>query len=258
MTEGNGAEGVVVVVLQTFNMEHNIWYKNIIEQLKETSLDVIVVTGGSEATEATEATGAAGDAEGAEGVVRLPNWNRDIRIIHMAENVYEYTSFLAIHRYQKSHSDLKGLKGLKGPVYFFLHDTCVLGPDFETRLRKSAEILSRDFDYAPLGINRKRAQAYKNKYKTKFNICFCSSAFMNHDTFERFATIPDKKTAVKVELGNSPLSLRNFENVVVDQNVIYQVKQDKGFECVNGSMRNHSYIENIDVHKYVSKAFYKK
>lgn len=225
------------IVLQTFNRDMNVWYKNIMMQLRSMTFDIVVVEGGK--------------SEEAVFRERPELWDREVTVIHMKQNVFEYTSFIAVHKYNSNPL-------VSSDMYFFLHDTCVLGKEFEERLLFCKEILGPQFDYAPIGINRKLAQGYPNKFKTKFNICVCTSRFMNHKSFEDFDCDMDKKTAVKIELGAHPMSLRNFEGIKVNHNVISQVKQDKGFKPINGSLRNHNYIGIIDLHKYVSKAFLKK
>lgn len=225
------------IVLQTFNRHQNVWYKNIMEQFKQTSFEMVIVEGGKDMESVFKET--------------PESWDREVTVIHMKQNIFEYTSFIAIHKFISNPL-------VSADMYFFLHDTCVLGQEFEDRLLFCKEILGPNFDYAPIGINRKLAHDYPRKMKTKFNICVCTSRFMNHKSFADLDYDMDKKTAVRIELGGHPMSIRNFEGVNVNYNAISQVKQDKGFKPVNGSLRNHNYIGIIDLHKYVSKAFLKK
>ena len=158
------------IVVQSFDIVNNIWYKELIVQLMCTDFEIIVIISKSSH----------------ENVVNFGK----ITYIYTPENLFEFVSFKKVHQYITNtyvHSDM----------YLFLHDTCRCGPEFNIKLKHCYEILkNKKFDYAPLGINRKLAKNYINKYKTKFNICICSYDFMNNTNFVDFFSKPFSKPIV--------------------------------------------------------------
>lgn len=221
------------IVVQSFDINNNIWYNQLITQLLQTDFDIIVVV--------------------SKSCDELITKFGKITYIYTQDNLYEYISFKKIHEYREH-------EYIIDDMYFFLHDTCQCGNEFNVRLKNIYSIMStKSFDYAPIGINRKFAKDYHNKYKTKFNICICSFKFMSNENFNKlFNDEISKKTAVAIELGNHLFSFRMWNNVIVDESIISQVIQSKRWKVINGKKKLHNYIPIIDLHKYVSKDFLKK
>lgn len=218
------------IVVQTFDICNNIWYKELIKQLLNYDFEIIVVVSKSQR----------------ESIFRFGK----VTYINTPENLFEFISFKKVHEYLTH-------EYITDDMYLFIHDTCICGPEFNTKLLNVYEIMkNKKFDYAPLGINRKIAKHYINKYKTKFNICILSHNFMKNENFKNyFCTSFSKKEAVAIELGNHNYSFRRWDCVIVDQSLICQVIQDKKWSCHHGKKKLHNYISVIDLHKYISKAF---
>ena len=144
-------------------------------------------------------------------------------------------------------------------IYLFIHDTCILGDSFDSKLSQLYNILKlKSFHYAPIGINRKNAKHYTDKFKTKFNICFCSYSFMSNNNFDTFFSSPfSKKIAVQIELGDHNFSFRKWPNVLIDKSCISQVIQDKKFKVFFGAKRLKHFIPILDLYKFVSTSFLK-
>ena len=218
------------IVVQTFDITNNIWYKELIVQLLNTDFEIIVVISKSSS----------------EKIIKFGK----ITYVYTPENLFEFISFKKVHEYLTN-------EFITSDMYLFLHDTCKCGSEFNIKLLNIHEkTKNKKFDYAPLGINRKMAKHYMNKYKTKFNICICSYDFMRNKNFvEYFCTPFSKKEAVSIELGNHNYSFRRWNDVIVDDSLICQVVQDKKWSAQHGCKKLHNYIPIIDLHKYVSKAF---
>ena len=218
------------IVVQTFDIDHNKWYQELIVQLLSTDFEIIVVVSKSQSE-------------------KLFKFGK-ITYVYTPENLFEFVSFKKVHQYLTH-------QFIADDMYLFLHDTCRCGPDFNLKLNEIHEkIKNKKFDYAPLAINRKNAKHYINKYKTKFNICICSHDFMCNKNFVNYFCTPfSKKEAVAIELGNHNYSFRRWDHIIVDESLICQVAQDKKWCCAHGTKRLHNYIPIIDLHKYVSKAF---
>lgn len=221
------------LVVQTFNIQNNEWFKNIYAQLKTLNISVIIII----------------NKEPEEKLYY--NQDDSFLYIHTTDNVFEYTSFYMIHKYIEN-------EYVKDDIYMFIHDSCILGSNFELKVNTIYSLLKdEEFDYAPIAINRKSAKMYPRKYKTKFNICCTSFSFMKNDRHSIFHQAFSCKTGVCIELGNHEYSFRMWENVKVCEKVLCQVQQSKKWKPYYGKLRMKNYIENIDLYKYVSKAFLK-
>jgi len=220
------------IVVQSFNIENNIWYKNLILQLINCSFDIIVVVSSSSS----------------ENIMHFGK----ITYIFTPDNLFEFVSFKKIHQYLNH-------PFIFDDIYLFIHDTCILGNLFDSKLSALYNILKlKSFHYAPIGINRKNAKHYTNKFKTKFNICFCSSNFMLNNNFDTFFSTPfSKKIAVQIELGDHNFSFRKWPDVIIDNSCISQIIQDKKFKVFFGAKRLKNFIPILDLYKYVSTAFLK-